>query len=838
LKGIEIKVREGAGVARVLEPIRFGVPIPQGQVTDLNSFKLSGSKSAQFSQLSRWKDGSISWVLVDALVDVPEETEALLKLTTGTTSSKHSEPKRNKNSLSFAFNPAESVLPSSFVPTFKLEESGETFSLILSIDGEKPLKVKYLKLETLIQGPVRESVSISGVVSVDAEHELSITLAIDLLKSRSLIQTKLSLLNTASARHEGGFWDLGDKGSIFLNGISLKLVPVLEANTLAEIAWASSVDQAPKITKGSKLQIYQESSGGERWSSENHINRFGVVPLRFRGYKVTAGETLEQGLRAEPTVIGRFGDLIVGAVIPNFWQKFPNSLAVDAGGVTASFLPPQFPGPVELQAGETKSGEVIFAIEKGSLDFAALAALQNPLTISLSKSTYQAADLKLSDKQDPRFENLLDLALDGPRNFFRKREAIDEYGWRNFGCTFADHEAIHSFDDAPLISHFNNQYDLTYGFGLQYLRSGDPRWFNLFVNSAEHSIDIDVYRSAGDRSAYAGGYFWHTEHYLPANTSTHRTYSKLNIGNRKRKRCGGGPANEHNYTSGLALYYLMTGSQRAKETVLQLAEWVLNMEDGAKSKFRFIDRGPTGLATQTAESGYHGPGRGAGNSVNALLDAFLLAGDRKYLLAAEKLIKRVIHPQDRISLLKLENAEMRWSYLVFLQVLVKYLSLNVASEPTMFEYARASLIHYAKWMLANETTFSEKKGSILLWTESWPAHDMRKAVILQGAARYSGGEGRKAFLAEAERYFDLSLTELWSYDTKDFTRPLSVVMTAGALYDSKINKFEKDYSDPESNWPKRSKFYPIKERILRKGLYLAGSLMGGLGVLSWLVSVK
>ena len=93
---------------------------------------------------------------------------------------------------------------------------------------------------------------------------------------------------------------------------------------------------------------------------------------------------------------------------------------------------------------------------------------------------------------------------------------------------------------------------------------------------------------------------------------------------------GGGPCNEHNYTSGLLHYYYLTGDPEARDAVLELAQWVISMDDGSQTLFGLIDDGPTGLASSTAGPDYHGPGRGAGNSINALMDAYRLTGSRNY----------------------------------------------------------------------------------------------------------------------------------------------------------------------------------------------------------------
>ena len=73
---------------------------------------------------------------------------------------------------------------------------------------------------------------------------------------------------------------------------------------------------------------------------------------------------------------------------------------------------------------------------------------------------------------------------------------------------------------------------------------------------AAHVIDIDIYHTDRDKAAYNGGLFWHTSHYVDAGTldATAPTRAQPGVG-------GGGPANEHNYTAGLLLHYLLTGDR-------------------------------------------------------------------------------------------------------------------------------------------------------------------------------------------------------------------------------------------------------------------------------------
>jgi hypothetical protein len=120
---------------------------------------------------------------------------------------------------------------------------------------------------------------------------------------------------------------------------------------------------------------------------------------------------------------------------------------------------------------------------------------------------------------------------------------------------------------------------------------------------ATHVADIDIYHTDRDKSAYNRGLFWHTYHYGDADIATHRTYPVAGKGHIH----GGGPSSDQNYTSGLMLHYFLTGDEMSRQTVINLGHFVLGMDDGTKTVFRWLDRGDTGRAIQSA-IGYFGPG--------------------------------------------------------------------------------------------------------------------------------------------------------------------------------------------------------------------------------------
>ncbi len=534
------------------------------------------------------------------------------------------------------------------------------------------------------------------------------------------------------------------------------------------------------------FEIYQDSSGGENWRSRNHVDRYGEVPLQYRGYRVRSAEGESAGLRASPVVSVRSPAGTVTAAIPEFWQQFPKAIDTEGGTLNLRLFPAQSSDLFELQGGEQKTHTIWlhFSRTEGSaIDF--LSWVHRPARVRCTPDWYAGSGVipylaPRQPNQSNPYESFITNAIEGSRSFAARREVIDEYGWRNYGEVYADHEGAYYPGESPIISHYNNQYDVIYGLLTQYFRTGDSRWLGIAEPLARHVVDIDIYHTTEDRAAYNGGMFWHTDHYRDAATSTHRAYSKANCGPDKRAY-GGGPSNEHNYTTGLLHYYYLTGDSQAREAVLSLADWVVAMDDGRKTLFGPVDDSPTGLASRTTQADYHGPGRGCGNSVNALLDGWLLTGSRDYLDQAEGLIRRSVHPDIDIPALNLLETELRWSYTVFLSVLARYLGLKAEAgeRDAMYAYARSSLLALAAWMVDNETPYFDRPEKLEYSTETWAAQELRKANVLRLAAEHADDPLRSRLISQGVALSERAWSDLLRFESRDAARAVALVLVEG-----------------------------------------------------------
>ncbi len=553
---------------------------------------------------------------------------------------------------------------------------------------------------------------------------------------------------------------------------------------------------------------------------------------------MSASGTESRGYRATPIVIARAGKSQIAQCVPKFWQEFPKAIEVEDRRVTLRLFPRQFADLHELQGGERKTHTFCLGFGPDSVSEMPLAWVRSPVLAVAASQTYQAAGIWRalevgSDESKQTYGTLVDAAVDGNESFANKREVIDEYGWRHFGDLYADHEAV---NEPGLVSHYNNQYDAVAGFATRFCETGDRRWWIAMRDLAAHVVDIDIYHCTTDRAAYNNGLFWHTSHYSGAHTAGHRSYS------RRAGPSSGGPSNEHNYTTGLLLHFFLTGCDASREAVLQLAGWVLDMDDGAKGRFWWIDRGETGLASATREPNYHGPGRGAAYSINALLDAHRLTGESRYLVKAERLVERCIHPTDDPDAMDLLDAERRWSYTVFLQVLGKYLEHRAEKGllDRRFEYARAALLRYARWMAENERPYLDRPDQLEFPTETWAAQDIRKSAVLEFAARCTADpEGSSRFTAAADRFFRYSVTALGQMPTRHLTRPV-VLLLAYGFQRPLVQGVDLSAAISPADVPIRPvrRFVASRRRVVMRLAVAATVLIGAALAMLWLIVLR
>ena len=752
------------------EPVRFGLPWPQG-VADDRHFHLVGPDGATHplttKVLDRWADGTVRWCLFDANLSTEGNGPTGYRVEARPTPRPEPEP----------------TLPLPAVPEFWVKVLGQRM---------EPFAPPVLMHEPIptTGAPFRFSFSLGLEIEVEVRP----------LPGTATSRVTLTLTNTLAADHPGGNWDLGEGGGELLDSVDV-FVPFPKGATPHGSLGVERSAPAKAVANG---EVFQASSGGANWASSNHLDADRHVPMAFQGYRSTLDGTPAEGLRATPIATLEVGETFIGVALPDFWENFPKALRVSPDGITLSLFPTEA-RPHELQGGEQKTHVFSVAHGRDSVTAEPMAWCRSPLHVAASPEWYAASGAvpyltpRATDPNTVACE-LADLAFAGADTFATKRDRIDEYGWRHFGDIYGDHEATTHKGPTPLISHYNNQYDCVAAFLVQFFRTGEFDRLTEGLACADHTVDIDLYHTEADKPAYNRGLFWHTYHYADADTGTHRSYPKSltrgpvesltekmdQLGDtaaqlKKAYAVGGGPSASHNYNAGLMLAYFVTGEARYRTAAVGLADFVLAMDDPRGTVLKWLSRTPTGLATESGAGGYHGPGRAAANSILALLVGHQLTGDMKYLAKCEEVIRRVVHPAQDLDRLDLLNAELRWFYTMTLQALGVYLDHKAerGQLDRMYAYARLTLLHYARWMAVHERPTLSTPEKLQYPNETWAAQDLRKVEVFQYAAKHADPAERVKFLERADWFFTTSVTTLAGFETRSLCRPVVLVMRYG-----------------------------------------------------------
>lgn len=849
---VPLIVEEEAGVQRLHEPTTLGIPFPQGLITETTPLLLTDCSSGlplplQYQALAKWHDGSVKWLLIDTQVSVGAKERKDLHLSwpqvaeTGQPTEginivpENDTIKINTAAACFVLNTTE------FKPFGQVIVNGKNIldsrrSAISLIDGHgstyKPIITNKV-VET--SGSLRTTLKIDGEFRAEGKvPTIYFSGRLHFFYQKTVVKLEFSIHNPNAAIHPGGLWDLGDPGSFLFKELAISVALHNSDNVQTHLAIIDE-SAAPEISGPAysevfsdinNLLVYQDSSGGENWQSTNHVNRNGEVKTSFRGFRVSNEKSLlRQGLRAVPAIRLSNGTDSLAVAVEHFWQNFPKALETTGTRVNIKIFPAEFDDLYELQGGERKTHTIF--LDFSAADAGSLLWSNGPLIARATPQWYEdtAAIPYLISRPKDSFSalwKLIDTAVEGENSFFARREIIDEYGWRNFGELYADHEAVGHQDSSPLVSHYNNQYDGIYGFLIQYISTGDPQWFKLADQLCRHVRDIDIYHTDKDRPEYNHGLFWHTEHYIDTQTATHRCFSRKHAGQRDLNTYGGGPSLSHNYATGLLYHYYLTGNHDSKETVEELAVFVainIRIHSTVCSKaYSVIKKAvyeikninkPKCLVNLNKVYTLDGPGRASGNALSTLLDGFLLTNDRQYLDLAEQLIRQCISQRDRVERRDLLDIENRWMYTIFLQSLGKYLVIKEEKNEldTNFYYAHESLLHYARWMLHCEKLYCDQPEKLEFPNETWAAQEIRKTNVLGVAAMIVKKLDQKEsfqLLKRATFFYENALQQLQNFATCSLTRPLVLLLQTGMLFPYLEKFVTKDHQ-------KTSKKAPISE---------------------------
>jgi hypothetical protein len=451
---VPLTVQETAGVARVAEPVTFGVPLPKGLLTDTAKLRLIGPEgkpvAADFRVVNRWWNdaatqvASIQWVHCDFFASAPARGRTVYRL--------------------------RSTDEEGPAPPAKLEVTpvGDDVSV-----STGPLRFTVHRKGPLLDGPGLRDTDFL-LRSDERVYKLSTWAGSDLTVEE---QTPFKVVLKRTGSHG---WP---------NGKDRALDYVVR---ITAYAGRSHVRVAYSII----------NRQGERMSD---FVRLDGLRLEARLEKPAPPSRIEQ-LSADPRRAGWFEAGEIGFGLRWFWQLYPKAFEVRSDGRVRLELFPETARPQNIYKGVAKTHEMILSFGGENLS----AHLDDPLyavappkwytreTGALGRLVESSAEA-IQPQYWPlveRYDRWLAASRDAvlakrDRGIQFEGRSLDEYGMLNFGD--AVHRIVADNRKVDYGVHWETEYyDFPHALFLHFFRTGDLVSLRTAVEASAHLADIDI----------------------------------------------------------------------------------------------------------------------------------------------------------------------------------------------------------------------------------------------------------------------------------------------------------------------------------------------------------
>jgi hypothetical protein len=451
--------------------------------------------------------------------------------------------------------------------------------------------------------------------------------------------------------------------------------------------------------------------------------------LRFEGrlHKPTGPVRIEQ-LSAEPRRRGWFDAGGIGFGLQWFWQLYPKAFEVSADGRVRVELFPETARPQNIYTGVAKTHEMILSF--GGEDLSA--QLDQPLYAVAPAQWYTRATKALGRLVESsaeairpeywplvqRYDRWLADSRDAvlakrDRGFQFKERRLDEYGMLNFGD--AMHKLVTDERRPDYGIHWETEYyDFPHALFLHFYRTGDMKSFRTAVEAAAHLADVDI------------------SHYEvePGRHGAPRTGPGLNHWTRYSNGVFISSTSWAFYKNeGLFDRYLLTGDLWSRDVARLSSDFGVSYN---------------GLDLQSNT-------RSIGHGLFAMLKAYEVFGDKKYLDRAHWIIecvhdwqdgdvKRLAQLNDRVvwdPQFKGGYSHQSWMYGIALEAMAQ--ASWTFDRPEMPAYLRRA----ADWIFANPREWDPKRRVFL----NAPVHSV---MLTPGLAYIAETSGER-------KYWDIAL---------------------------------------------------------------------------------
>ncbi|MBI1884633.1 MAG: DNRLRE domain-containing protein, partial [Chlamydiae bacterium] len=434
--------------------------------------------------------------------------------------------------------------------------------------------------------------------------------------------------NWVALENNADFRNMGSPHSVYADEIGLELNLNL-GNSLVSKVGISPTDSNPFSNTDftQNFSIYQDSSGDASWDlwKNSRNTGSGIVDspiytpaayVSFKGFQIKRGSaSVSTGDKMSGyfDISGDRGGVTVA--IKDFWQNYPKAVRFTSDKrLQVALFPDDFRARHTFRVGEQKTHDILLYFHTPiASDVAntgggfqqplmALASpswcseicrviptVSTPTNNSFRFSTIDANEaLAQKDVTPQEWDAYQVRQIQGPGvsgySFSGLDEAIPSsqmYSWMDYGDMPIDFEQEVPCQDPSIRSvtgQYGWKYDGDYGLMVDFLRSGDFRFFNYGMAAVHHVSDIDMMHHGrqsgrGIHDFRDGGMFGHSQHQDDGVLNPHRNGDP-------NQPCGtagawnGTPTSDMIYgAQAITLAYCLTGEPPLSESLLDIADW-------------------------------------------------------------------------------------------------------------------------------------------------------------------------------------------------------------------------------------------------------------------------
>ncbi len=584
-------------------PVTQGVPFPQGVLGSADDLRLTlgGEETlAQVSPTGMWPDGSVKWVLISLLTDVPAggATQYALEYGRGVS--------RKLTAAPMATQSAEGVTVDTGGMTFLIDRhgqivnarsgaaattSGRPLLTTLTDAAGKTYSSVLADAETTLEenGPVRTVIkTVGSLTAEDGATCFRVEQRVEAFRGRQYLRIRHTFIN--------------DRPEEFTEVESLSV----------EVPLVSAEGWTVPLARGEALPLQADGPGVHQRLDGEFV----------RGEQATEGRVLGAALSAAPES---------GAVaVRDFWQQYPKALSASAEGIRLELCPDfeaglydAFPfekeghqlyyyllgGRYRIKTGMAKTHELFLCLAPPDRRESLAALFQEPLLLVAPPEWYcdSKAFYSVAPRDEVKFK-AYEAAIDKNLVAYEAaRERQHDFGMMNYGDWYGERGSNWG----------NIEYDTQHAFFLEFIRSGNPAAFFLGDSTEIHNRDIDTVQWAAN-PANVGLVYVHQMGHVGG------FYTESVPGTLGFPKAGGTVT--HAWTEGHFDHYFLTGDKRSLETGMAVADYFTDREFSRPYDF-----------LSCREPGWH-----------LILNAAALAAtnDPYYVNASRLVVDRVLETQD------------------------------------------------------------------------------------------------------------------------------------------------------------------------------------------------